>query len=71
MRVNTVTMFLGGTVVWVVGLVVVLVLQSTGRHLDGVVPICLTGIVVGLLGMLWGAGQQRRAARREQTPPAR
>lgn len=66
MRVNTVTMFLVGTVAWVVGLVVVLVLEATGRELDGGVRICLTGIVVGLLGMLWGASMQRRAARREQ-----
>ncbi|WP_454083817.1 DUF2530 domain-containing protein [Georgenia sp. Marseille-Q6866] len=66
MRVNTVTMFLGGTVVWVVALVVVLVLEVTGRELDGVRAICLTGIVVGLLGMLWGASMQRRAARRQR-----
>ncbi|PYG00993.1 Protein of unknown function [Georgenia satyanarayanai] len=64
MRVNTVTMFLAGTIAWAVGLVVVLVLEATGRHLDGVVAICLTGIAVGLLGMLWGVAQQRRAARR-------
>ncbi|MBD8062441.1 DUF2530 domain-containing protein [Oceanitalea stevensii] len=66
MRVNTVTMFLVGTIAWAVGLVVVLVLEATGRELDGVVPVCLTGIVVGLLGMLWGASQQRRAARRRR-----
>lgn len=66
MRVNTVTMFLGGTVAWAVGLAVVLVLQATGRDVDGMVPICLTGIVVGLLGMLWGASRQRRAARRQR-----
>ncbi|WP_152192604.1 DUF2530 domain-containing protein [Georgenia satyanarayanai] len=66
MRVNTVTMFLVGTVAWVVALVVVLVLEATGRELDGVVAICLTGIVVGLLGMLWGASVRRRAARREK-----
>ena len=66
MRVNTVTMFLVGTIACAVGLVVVLVLEATGRELDGVVPVCLTGIVVGLLGMLWGASQQRRAARRRR-----
>lgn len=66
MRVNTVTMFLVGTVAWVLGLVVVLLLRARGHDLGGEVRICLTGIVVGLLGMLWGAGQQRRAARRER-----
>ncbi|MCM3662577.1 DUF2530 domain-containing protein [Georgenia satyanarayanai] len=65
MRVNTVTMFLAGTVAWVIALVVVLVLLATGREPDGAVRICLTGIAVGLVGMLWGASQQRRAARRE------
>ena len=50
MRVNTVTMFVVGTVAWVVGLGVVLALGAAGHDLHGGVQICLTGIglVVGL-----------------------
>lgn len=64
MRVNTVTMFLTGTVVWVLALAVVLVLQATGRELEGAVQICLTGIGIGLLALVWAVPQHRRARRR-------
>ncbi len=66
MRVNTVTMFLVGTVVWVAALVVVLVLQAAGHDLDGAVQICLTGIGIGLLGLGWAVPHERRAARRRE-----
>lgn len=66
MRVNTVTMFLVGTVVWILGLVVVLVLGAAGHEIAGGVQISITGIVIGLLGMAWGADRQRRSDRRER-----
>ncbi|HLT85290.1 MAG TPA: DUF2530 domain-containing protein [Phototrophicaceae bacterium] len=66
MRVNTVTMFLVGTVAWAVALVVVLVLQATGRELAGAVQICLTGIGIGLLALVWAVPQHRRTLRRER-----
>lgn len=65
MRVNTVTMFVVGTVAWIVGLGVVLVLGAAGHHLHGGVQICLTGIGLGLLGAAWAVPQHRRAVRRE------
>ncbi|HLV03357.1 DUF2530 domain-containing protein [uncultured Georgenia sp.] len=67
MRVNTVTMFLVGTVVWVAALVVVLLLRAAGNDLDGALQICLTGIGIGLLALLWAVPHERRAARRRQT----
>jgi len=71
MRVNTVTMFLTGTVAWVLALGVVLVLQATGREVSGGVQICLTGIGLGLLGVAWAVPRHRRALRREaEQPPA-
>ncbi|WP_324650552.1 DUF2530 domain-containing protein [Georgenia sp. H159] len=66
MRVNTVTMFLIGIVLWILGLAVVLVLRAMGYGLDGVVQICLTGIGIGVLALAWAVPQHRRAVRRER-----
>ena len=70
MRVNTVTMFLVGTGVWLVALVVVLLLRAAGHELDGVVQICLTGVGIGLLALVWAVPQHRRALRRERESQA-
>ena len=70
MRVNTVTMFLGGAVVWAVALVVVLLLRAGGHELDGAVQICLTGIGIGLLALVWAVPQHRRAVRRDRAARA-
>lgn len=65
MRVNTVTMFLVGIGAWVVGLVVILLLQAAGHGLQGGVQICLTGIGIGVLALGWAVPQHRRTLRRD------
>jgi len=70
MRVNTVTMFLVGTAVWVVALVVVLLLRAAGHDLHGAVQICLTGIGIGLLALVWAVPRQRRIERSQDEPAA-
>lgn len=59
-------MFLIGTVVWILGLTVVLVLRAMGHGLDGVVQISLTGIGIGVLALVWAVPQHRRSVRRER-----
>ena len=70
MRVNTVTMFIVGTVVWVLALVVVLILQARGAELPGAVQICLTGIGFGILALGWAVPQHRRRHRAERARAA-
>ena len=70
MRVNTVTMFIVGTVVWVLALVVVLILQARGVELPGAVQICLTGIGFGILALGWAVPQHRRSLRAERAGAA-
>ena len=43
------------------------ILRAAGNDLDGALQICLTGIGIGLLALLWAVPHERRAARRRQT----
>ncbi|GGC05614.1 hypothetical protein GCM10010972_18520 [Cellulomonas carbonis] len=46
-------MFLVGIAVWVVALVVTLVLLGLGRVEGRAVATCATGVVLGLLALVW------------------
>lgn len=70
MRVNTVTMFIVGTVAWIIALVVVLILQVRGVHVSGGVQICVTGIGFGILALGWAGPQHRRSLRTERAGAA-
>ena len=52
-RADLYRVFVGGIVLFAVGLIVALVLQLTGHGGIDAVAICGTGIVLGGLGLLW------------------
>lgn len=60
-RVNTKALFLVGSVGWLVAMLVVVALLASGRTLDErLVPLCVCGLALGLVGTLWAHGQRKR-----------
>ena len=65
-RINAVTMALTGTGGWLVATVVLAVAQSRGAAVpEGWVDVCLAGIGLGGLGLVWGVTHERRAGQEE------
>lgn len=59
-RVNTKKLFFTGSACWLVALAVVGALHLVGRSLDGRLALmCLTGLVLGVLGSVWAHAIQR------------
>lgn len=66
-KVNAVTMALVGTVLWVLGTVVAAVAGSRGATLpEGWLRVCLAGIGLGALMLVWGVFHERRAERSQR-----
>lgn len=61
MEVNAVTMVVTGIGLWTLALVVVLVLRAAGAGISpGTVPVCVAGIALGLIGLVWAVRRERR-----------
>ncbi|NTW42063.1 MAG: DUF2530 domain-containing protein [Cellulomonadaceae bacterium] len=61
--------FWAGIGAWTVALVVCGILRLTGSIGERAVPICVAGLLLGVLGLVWDRRRSRRARAAATAPP--